>query len=152
MTDINDPFIPQLTSFEGNLIRLRTLMNKMELMFKHFTSIEDVGNEFNFKSLLREYIIIQLFAFMAVKRSLDRDLHEMGKDALNDCLRPLWQPIMDYERPIREMRNGYLAHIQDITPVFERHIEIITFESGFPSSWADSLFFALRTASSGVWP
>lgn len=126
----------ELSDFESTLVKLNWISNRLAIVYNEFLKFNQDKPSYDLKSILREYTIVQLYSFIKIRRSLLKGLrmHENGIE-LDKCLKPLWQPIFDNEKGIRELRHSYLAHMQEEGQPFEKHIEDILFENKFPMNW-----------------
>lgn len=129
-----------LTRFETNLLRLKFVANRLELIFKEFPKLENKQNEYTFKSTVRDYAILQLWIFINIREWLATDFARAGKLSFDPCLKPILEPILNHRDAIKEVRNGYIAHLQEeADKPFKETIESIIIKSGFPSSAGDIL-------------
>ena len=92
--------------------------------------------------MLRDHAIIQLHNFLKIRDSIRGDLRQIGKENVDESLKPLWQPIHEQREAIKEFRNQYLAHLQDDREKqFDKTIEQILYNSKFSGSWNDILYY-----------
>lgn len=131
--------LPTYASLEANLLRLGWLSKETKTIYKEYPSTKDKG--FHLRSIVRYYLGIRLFDFIEIRGLLLKDLKKMKKKELDDCLKPLWQPILKHDAAIAELRKSYFAHLQEVTS-FERQIISILSERQYPSSHGDARFFA----------
>lgn len=70
-----------LTKFESDLVRLSWVSNRFEILYDEFAKIPQVPNQYGFKSILREYIIIQLYNFILIRFRIVQNLADycLGK-------------------------------------------------------------------------
>jgi hypothetical protein len=130
----------KLTRFEANLMRLHWVAMRLEVLYNGFYKVKGWGKDEGwFKAAIREYVVIQLNNFIKIRRSLLNNSEKIKQ--IDKCLEPLWNPIFKHEKAIRELRNSYLAHMQEKEP-FETFIEDITIKYGFPNTFGETLFMA----------
>lgn len=101
----------EFTDLEVSLIQLSWITNRLNAIPKKFLEIQ--GNDkttLKFKAIIREYIIIQLHNFIKIRHKL---IQNPKVKKIDDCLKPLWNPILEVKIPIKKLRNKYIAHIQE---------------------------------------
>lgn len=131
--------LPTYSSLELNLLRLGWLSKETKTIYKEYPSTNE--KTFHLRSIVRYYLGIRLHDFIQIRKLLYKDLKDLKRTELDDCLKPLWQPIQKHEVAIAELRRSYLAHLQE-KENFERHINEIIFERQYPSSHGDARYFA----------
>lgn len=134
----------QPTPFEKDLFRLAMVTDRFyHVYYEMPKASEKSKSSFSFKSLLREYAIIQLHNFLKIHDSLRHDLKKFDRESFIIALQPLWEPIYTHKEAIRLFRNKYLAHIQDKQDEqFNKRLEEILYETKFEGSWNDITFYA----------
>ena len=130
-----------LTKFESDLFRLSFLEGSFYHLHQEFPKIKEGDTFFSFKSLVREIAIIKLHTFLKVRTSLLEDLIILKKEAIDESLHPLIQPILNQKEGIRLLRNKYLAHMQEENQPFEKTVEEIIYETKLSTSWYDITFY-----------
>jgi len=101
----------KFTDLDVQLIQLTWVTNRLSAINKKFLEIK--GNDENankFKGVIREYMVIQLHNFIKIRQKL---IKNQKVKKIDNCLEPLWDPIMKVKTPIKKLRNKYIAHIQD---------------------------------------
>ena len=93
--------------------------------------------DYAMKSVVRECAIIQLANFIDIRNSLIVDFKQSGKPEFDQCLKPLFEPVLTYETAIKEMRNKFFAHVD--SPA-EFTIESILAKYNYPTGFDDTLF------------
>ena len=133
----------EMTQLEKDLYRLAMIEGRfyfLHIMLKQIP--EDEKHGYSFKSLLREHAVIQLHNFLKIRDSIRGDLRQLGKENVDESLKPLWQPIHGQREAIKEFRNQYYAHIQeDKETQFNKTIEQILYDSKFSGLWNDILYY-----------
>jgi len=128
----------RLSKLESNLIKLQWVRHRITAIYRKFSDIH--GNDKTtelFKNVLRETIILQLDNFIIIRRSLIKNPNVKKVDV---CLKPLWKPIIDYEKPIKLYRNNYIAHVQDKSNPFKLMPEHIVDQYQMPTPYAEWLY------------
>jgi hypothetical protein len=100
----------ELSDFESTLIKLQWVKNRLMPIFELFPQIKDDTFGDPFRRVLRETIVVQLHNFIRIRENL---IKETKIQELDNCLEPLWDPIINLEIPIKKLRNQYIAHIQE---------------------------------------
>lgn len=100
-----------LSELEYSLIQLTWVTNRLNAVAKKFPEIKGTDSiTGQFKGTIREYIVLQLHGFIKIRKKL---IKNPKIKIIDDCLEPLWQPILELKTPIKKLRNKYIAHIQD---------------------------------------
>ena len=124
-----------LTKFESDLIKLNWVWLRLWSMYTEFPKISGSDpNAKTFRSVVREMIILQLDNFLKIRDEL---LKDTSFKKLDNCLFPLWQPIIKIKTPMRKIRNNYVAHVQEdkfIKKPFEVMIQEIVDKHQLPIS------------------
>lgn len=129
----------ELTDFDKTIMRLHWVAMRMQILHNEFFKIDTTTEDGKWlQAIFREYIIVQLQNFIKIRKTLCTigNLKEV-----DECLRPLWEPILVHEKAIQELRNSYFAHMQE-KKSFDKYIEDIILEHQFPNTFGDVLFFA----------
>ena len=101
----------ELSKFESNLIRFAWIWSRLGFICHGVLTIQGNSDDAkNFGAVVRETIILHLHSFLKVRSNL---IGNSDFKKLDDCLQPLLRKILDAKTPIRKIRNGYIAHIQD---------------------------------------
>lgn len=90
---------------------------------------------------IREYLILQLYSFIQIRKKLVHELIKIGNRQLDKSLSPFWKKVLEHENAISELRNSYFAHIQEKTGIII-HIQEIVDKHQFPSGIGDLLLYA----------
>ncbi|MDH3395543.1 MAG: hypothetical protein OEL52_05235 [Nitrosopumilus sp.] len=134
----------ELSDFESTLIKLQWVKNRLMPIFELFPQIKDDAFGDPFRRVLRETIVVQLHNFIRIRENL---IKETKIQELDNCLEPLWDPIINLEIPIKKLRNQYIAHIQEEEKPFKIMPGDIIFSHDVPSTYGDWLFLAGCAAS-----
>ena len=129
----------ELTDFESNLMRLLIVALRFQAIY--FTFPKNMGETPDavlVRSLLRESAIQQLHNFMKIRKDLITN-SEFKK--LDDRINVLIQPILVHEEGITEMRNNYVAHIQENRRNFSEMMNDIVKKYNLPTDWASWTYF-----------
>lgn len=134
----------EMTQLEKDLYRLAMITGRFYYVYNMLPKIPDNSStNYSFKSSLREYAIIQLHNFLDIHDSLRSDLKNINKEIIDMCLKPFWEPIHNQRQAIKQLRNEYLAHLQEIKKTqFNKTIEEILHDSRFAGSWNDITYYA----------
>jgi hypothetical protein len=130
----------ELTDFEASLVKLQWVWFRLQGIY-HFAPKIPLDNQDNklFSQIVREMIMIQLDNFIVVRKKLLQNKQFRKLDSFLDLLS---KPIMDKEKPIRLLRNNYIAHIQDKKKPFELMVQEIVDKYEVPTSFGDWVFLA----------
>jgi len=129
----------ELNDFDKTIMRLHWVAMRMQILHNEFYKIDTKTEDGKWlQAIFREYIIIQLHNFIKIRKSL---LSIGNIKEFDECLKPLWAPILEHKKAIRELRNSYFAHMQEKKP-FDKYIEDIIIKHQFPNYFGDVLFFA----------
>ena len=90
-------------------------------------------HELLMRHLLREVTVEQLHNFIKIRRDLLKN-PEFRK--LDGIIKPLIESILQYEEPIKELRNQYVAHIQEESRKFELMMNDIILDHDFPTAFS----------------
>lgn len=134
----------QLTDFQYKLFHLIQVNNRMDIIRKAVWNLpyEVNASEYDIRSVLREYGIIQLHNFLAVKKALESDPVMKSKRQLKECLTPLTAPIDSHQDAIRDLRDLAYAHVGDKKNArFEGFMEELI-EGRFPKNIEEIAFLA----------
>jgi len=124
MTDLED--------FEAEMIRLLMVWLRFMTVHKEYPKITETGIHGNHvRNIYREYTVINLVSFIKVRRDLVK--HEDFRK-LDDVIKPLVEPILKHEDAIFQLRNQYLAHVQEDGRKFEVLISDIVQKHNFPTN------------------
>ena len=126
-----------LTRFESNLMRLGWIGDRLAIIYEQFPNIKQPIQNYNFKSTTTEYAIIQLWNFIKIRESLLKDFKDNGQPLLDKCLMPMWVPILEHKKAIKEIRHKYIAHLQETKKPFNPFIEEIIQTENFPNTVGD---------------
>lgn len=101
----------KLTDFESNLLRLCIVWGRVMTIFKEYPKHMKTGmHELLVRHLFREVTIEQLHNFIKIRKDL---LQNPEFKKLDDIIKVLIEPILEHEKPIKELRHNYVAHIQE---------------------------------------
>lgn len=129
-----------LTDFEASLVKLQWVWFRLQCIYHFAPKIPlDTRDNKLFSQIVREMIMIQLDNFIVVRRKL---LQNKEFRKLDSCLDLLSKPIMEKEKPIKLLRNNYIAHIQDKEKPFELMVQEIVDKYEVPTSFGDWVFLA----------
>jgi len=121
-----------LEKFESDMIRLLLVWLRLMTVHKEYPKITETGPHGNLvRNIFREYTVINLVSFIKVRRDLVK--HEDFRK-LDDVIKPLVDPILKHEDAIFQLRNQYLAHIQEDGRKFEVLINDIIQKYHFPTN------------------
>jgi len=125
------------SKFENDLMRLLWVEKRLDSIYFGFPKIPKDKDSDLFKRVIRETIIVQLANFIKIRKHL---IKESKIKPVDECLKSLWKPIMDLEKPIFELRNNYIAHVQDVNKPFDKMPQDIINKYKVPTSYGDWLF------------
>ena len=129
----------KLSDFEANLIKLRWIENRLLPIYELFPKKKNDKYTESLQRVLRETIIVQLHNFIKIRKKL---IMNSKIKELDDCLETLWKPIVELKDPIQEIRNEYIAHIQERGKPFNKMPGDILFPHGAPTTLGDWVFLA----------
>lgn len=122
----------ELEKFESDMIRLLLVWLRLMTVHKEYPKLTETGQHGNLvRNIFREYTVINLVSFIKVRRDLVK--HEDFRK-LDDVIKPLVDPILEHEDPIFQLRNQYLAHVQEDGRKFEVLINDIIQKYHFPTN------------------
>ncbi|MDE1844488.1 MAG: hypothetical protein KGI10_04075 [Thaumarchaeota archaeon] len=129
-----------LTDFEASLVKLQWVWYRLQGIYKFAPKIPlDNQEDKLFSQIVREMIMIQLDNFIVVRKKL---LQNKQFVKLDSCLDLLSKPILDKEKPIKLLRNNYIAHIQDKEKPFGLMVQEIVDKYQVPTSFGDWVFLS----------
>ena len=129
----------QLTEFEANLLRLLYVYYRFWGIYKEFPNHMKKGmNHLLVKQILRETAIVQLGNFLRIRNDLLKN-SEFRK--LDVFLKPLVEEIEKCRKPMKLIRDNYIAHVQDKSnrrkkKPFEIMLQEICEQYQLPTTWA----------------
>ena len=130
----------KLTKFESDLIRLEWVWNRLGSIYLEFPKIQrnSAGSRY-FSFVVRDMIILHLHSFLKIRADL---IDEPIFKKLDNCLQLLLKDILHVKKPIKKIRNNYIAHIQDTRDKkpFNTMIQEIVDEYNLPTAlvyWID---------------
>jgi len=130
---------PILEPLETNLMNLKWIANRLDILGRELSKIK--GNEKEwFGITIQEYMIIQLDCFIETRKNLLENLQNIGKHALDEALKPFWEYLIKFEKPIKELRDSYIAHVQNNDRPFSQHVFEIHDKYQFPYGFDDTIF------------
>lgn len=101
----------KLTDFEADLLRLCIVWGRVMTIFQEYPNHMKKGDhELYVRHLFREITVEQLHNFIKIRKDLVKN-PKFKK--LDDIIKVLIEPILEFEIPIAKMRNQYVAHIQE---------------------------------------
>ncbi len=123
-----------LSDFESDLLRLCIIWIRAMTIYKEYPK-HMIKNEHELmvRHLFREVTVEQLHNFIKIRKDL---LTNQEFKKLDDIVKPLVEPILQYEEPIKKLRNQYVAHIQEESRKFELMMNDIILEYSFPTSFS----------------
>jgi len=124
----------KLTDFESNLLRLCIVWGRVMTIFKEYPNhMKKEKHELFVRHLFREVTVEQLHNFIKIRNDL---LQNPEFKKLDDIIKVLIEPILEYEKPIKELRNNYVAHIQEEGRKFKVMMNDIIVKYSFPTSFS----------------
>ena len=130
----------KLTDFESDLLRLSIVHNRLESIYLEFPNHMKSGRRKLFlRHLFREVTIEQLHNFIIIRTDLVQNT-EFQK--LDNIIKILIEPILEYEELIKELRHNYIAHIQESGRKFRKTTNKIILEYNFPTSFSFYAYLA----------
>lgn len=136
--------LTNLTDFEADLNKIGWLGEKVAVLKKEFSNANNEGQAPTFKSLIFEFLILQFWNFLELRKFIKRDLSQLSDPKLqkvDEYLKPFWEHIEKYESALIELRNNYITHFQEGRK-FKKMIENILIDTGFPTTVGDIEFMA----------
>jgi len=124
----------KLTDFESDLLRLCIVWGRVMTIFDEYTIHTKSGmKELMIRHLLREVLVEQLHNFIKIRMDLRRN-SDFKK--LDDIIKILVEPILEKEKPIKELRHNYVAHIQEKGRNFDVMMNDIILKYSLPTSFS----------------
>jgi len=125
------------TELEKILLRFKNLANKLYLLSKEYPKISP-QNKFGLQSLIREYIVLQLWSFLRARDDFLKELEKMNLKIFDESMKPMWEPLIENRTAITKLRNRHIAHVQEQKP-FKEYIYDIIEKYQFAGSTGDIL-------------
>jgi len=125
------------TRLENDLIQLLWVEKRLNSIYFEFPKISKDKESDLFKRVIREIIVVQLANFIKIRKHL---IEENKIKPVDKCLESLWKPIMKLEKPIFQLRNNYIVHIQEVDKLFKKMPQNIIDKYQVPTSFGDWLF------------
>lgn len=124
----------ELTDFESDLIRLSVVHNRLESIYLEYPNHMIEGKkELFLRHLFREITVEQLHNFIKIRRDLIKNSKFKELDSI---IKELIEPILEFKKPIKELRNNYVAHIQEEGRKFKETTNEIILKYNFPTSFS----------------
>ena len=124
----------KLTNFESDLLRLCIVWGRVMTIFYEYPKHMIKGeHELMVRHLFREVAVEQLHNFIKIRSDLVQN-PEFKK--LDDIIKVLIEPILEHEKPIKELRHNYVAHIQEDGRNFKIMMNDIIIKHNFPTSYS----------------
>ncbi|AFS82567.1 hypothetical protein [Candidatus Nitrosopumilus sediminis] len=124
----------KLTDFESDLLRLSIVHNRFESIYLEYPNHMVEGRKALFlKHLFREIVVEQLHNFIKIRN----DLRKNSKfEKLDEIIKIMVEPILEHKKPIKELRNNYVSHIQEGGRKFKETTNEIVLKYNFPTSFS----------------
>jgi len=123
-----------LTNFESDLLRLCIVWARVMTIYKEYPNHMKTGmHEVMVRHLFREVTVEQLHNFIKIRTDL---LQNPEFKKLDDIIKDLLEPILAYEKPIKELRHNYVAHIQEKGRKFKVMMNDIILTYNFPTTFS----------------
>ena len=130
----------ELTDFESDLLRLSIVHNRLETIYLEFPNHMKSGRrELFVRHLFREITIEQLHNFIRIRKDLVKN---SVFEKLDNILKVMIEPILEYEEPIKKLRNNYVSHIQEEGRKFKTTSNEIILEYNFPTAFSFYAYLA----------
>ena len=130
----------KLTDFESDLLRLSIVHNRLESIYLEYPNhMKQSRHELFVRHLFREITVEQLHNFIRVRYDLVRNV-EFKK--LDNIIKILIEPVLEYKQPIKELRDNYVAHIQESGRKFRKTSNEIILEYNFSTSFSFYAYLA----------
>ncbi|NIP62219.1 MAG: hypothetical protein GWN01_16260, partial [Nitrosopumilaceae archaeon] len=124
----------KLTDFESNLLRLCIVWGRVMTIYKEYPNHMKKGtHELMVRHLFREVTVEQLHNFLKIRKDL---LQNPDFKKLDDIIKVLVEPILDNEKPIKELRHNYVAHIQEKGRNFDVMMNDIIVKYNLPTAFS----------------
>ena len=124
----------ELTDFESNLLRLCVVWGRVMTIFKEYPNHMKTGmHELLVRHLFREVTVEQLHNFIKIRKDL---LQNAEFKKLDDIIKVLIKPILEHEKPIKELRHNYVAHIQEDGRKFKVMMNDIILKYNLPTTFS----------------
>ena len=124
----------KLPPFESNLVRLMLVSYRLMAIHHEFPNQMKPTNDALFiRSVFREVAIEQLHNFVKIRLDL---LRNPNFKKLDDIIKVVIEPILQHEKPIKEIRDNYVAHIQEQGRRFKVMMNDIVLKYNLPTNWA----------------
>lgn len=130
----------QFTKLDSDLLRIHWIVERMTHLYNEFPNLKLVENKYNFSSMIREFAILQIMNFLKSRELILKSFVDENKKDLDPALRHVIEPILNFDEAFKQIRNGYVAHIQDNLSKgepFEMNIHHISAKYKLPSSAGD---------------
>ncbi len=123
----------ELEDFEADMLRLLMVSQRVWTIHKEFPNLTEKTQHGMFvRHIFREYTVINLVNFIKVRRDLTKN---KDFEKLDDVLKPLVEPILKHENAIFQLRNQYIAHVQEDGRKFKVMINEIITKNNFPTNF-----------------
>jgi hypothetical protein len=124
----------KLNDFESDLLRLSIVHNRFESIYLEFPNHMKEGRKALFlRHLFREVVVEQLHNFIKIRKDL---LKNSKFEKLDDIIQVMVGPILEHKKPIKELRNNYVSHIQEEGRRFKETTNEIVLKYNFPTSFS----------------